>query len=266
MNLFQWIKHRYTQYKELLALYSNEETVFIYQMGKVGSTTLEHSLPNAVHIHAFYSKNHTCPIRLKGLAKFGLEYFTNRFKQELINYFLRRVFKARKHTKIITLVRKPIERNISMFFHDLDAYLFAAHTNCLNTRSKPLPTRCQSADVLLDVFEQEFDHNYVLNWFDEEFAVMTGIDIYDYPFDSEKGYCLIKQGNFEVLCLRTDKLNQNTVIISEFTGRSIELLSVNKAQDKWYAEVLEQFIQIYKPSDKLTMPIEKSKFFKHFFN
>jgi len=265
-KFLQGLNRRMNRHKLLIAKYSAPETIFIYQMGKVGSTTLEKSLPNAVHIHAFYSKNHSCPVRLQGLAKFGLKHFIYRAEQEVVDYLLRRAFKQRKNTKVITLVRQPMRRNISMFFHDLDAYLYAAHTNCLNSRNAPLPTRLQSKSILLDVFDCEFDHNYALNWFDIEFLPMTGIDVYKHPFDTEQGYGLITEHQLEILCLRTDKLSDNVDVLSEFIGKEVELFSANKADEKWYGEIYQQFVQAYTPSVALELKIKASKFVKHFFN
>jgi hypothetical protein len=260
------LKKRVKFYKEILLQYSDEKTIFIYQMGKVGSTSLELALPNAVHVHAFYSKNHTCPVRLKGLAKFGFKHFIYRVEQELLALLLRRAFKSRTHTKIITLVRDPQARNISMFFHDLDAYLFAAHTNCLNTREAPLPTRCQNADVLVDIFNQEFDHQYALNWFDEEFIPMTGIDVYCQAFNKEDGFTFLENDKTSVLCIRTDKLSTCTEQIKQFTGENIELQYENKAEGKWYESIYRHFKSAYEYEPDLLAKQKTSKFYKHFFD
>jgi len=235
-------------------------------MGKVGSTSLEHSLPNAVHLHAFYSKNHTCPIRLKGLAKFGLKHFFYRMEQELVNLLLRKAFKQRSHTKIITLVRNPQARNISMFFHDLDAYLFAAHTNCLNTRKLPLPTRCQNSEILFDIFNQEFDHDYPLTWFDREFLPMTGINIYDHEFDKENGFTYAQSNSVEVICICTDKLKSSVKQIAEFVGKEIVLTNVNQANEKWYGDIYQDFIQSYELPAAQQEEINNSQYYQHFFS
>jgi hypothetical protein len=266
MLFIKKLLRRLNYYKQQMVLYADEDTIFIYQMGKVGSTTLEHSLPDAIHVHAFYSNNHICPVRQKGLAKFGLGYFIARVEQEFYSYLLRRAFKGRIKTKIITLVRQPQARNLSMFFHDLDAYLFAAHTNCLNTRRSPLLTRYQKKDMLLDVFDCEFDHNYALNWFDNEFLPMTGVDVYSHAFDAGKGYGLIAEKGIEVLCLRTDKLSENVDVLSAFIGKEVELFSANKADDKWYGEVYQEFVKAYSPSPARTLKMKESKLVKHFFS
>jgi len=266
MRFIQSIKKRWQQHKKLIALYSDKDTVFIYQMGKVGSTSLAHSIPNAVHIHAFYTKNHTCPARLKGLAKFGWRYYIYRIEQELVAALLRKAFRDRKETKIITLVREPIKRNVSMFFHDLDAYLFAAHTNCLNTRVKPLPTRNQNQSLLTEVFDQEFDHQYPLTWFDEEMQSMTELRVYDTAFDKEKGFSIVSNQKYKLLCLRTDKIVQRGKEINDFIGEEVSIKMNNQAQKKWYGDLYKQFILDYKISGELDNLIKASRYYKHFFN
>jgi hypothetical protein len=264
-KLVSGFKRVLIEQNRLVKLYSDPETLFIYQMGKVGSTSFEQALPVAVHIHAFYGKNHTCPVRLKGLSKFGIKHFYYRAKQALLDYRLRRAFQHREQTKIITLVREPMSRNKSMFFHDLDAYLFAAHTNCLSNRAFPIPTRCQDASLLCDVFTEDFDHNYPLTWFDQEFYPMTGIDVFTYPFDSEKGYSIINKANTSVLCLRTDSIATCQEVINKFVGYPVEISSLNSAQTKWYSELYLQFNQQYQPSIKLLTQFKDSKLVQHFF-
>jgi len=269
MKIIKLLTRKMLSYQKMIAKYKAPETIFIYQMGKVGSTTLEHSLPNAIHIHAFHSKNHTCPVRMHGLSKFGLKYFYHRAEQELTCFLLRRAFKQRENTKIITLVRDPLARNISMFFHDLDAYLFSAYTNCLNTRPKALATRSQQTDMLNDIFEQEFDHYYPSRWFDEEFLAMTGINVYKHDFDKEKGFKVIREQSgkrrIELMVIRTDKLSHSVDEISHFIQEPIKLLTTNQAEDKWYAELYKSFKISYVFPEKIKSQLYDTQFYRHFF-
>lgn len=266
MKIVNALKRRLIRHKQLLDSYADEKNIFIYQMGKVGSTTLENSIKNAIHIHAFYNKNYTCPVRLKGLAKFGLKHVIYRAEQEILAFLLREIFKRRKRTKIITLVRNPMARNISMFFHDIDAYLFLAHTNCLNTRKMALATRNQNLDLLSDVFNQDFEHQYPLEWFDKEFKPMTGIDIYATDFDQAQGYSIINKNNIEVMCLRTDKIKDCVGELGDFVGCDIELSLDNQADSKWYADIYREFKDNYKLPIKMQNKIKNSQFYTHFFS
>lgn len=265
-RILQAIRRRVSRHRLLIKKYKDPNTIFIYQMGKVGSTSLEHGIKNSLHVHAFYNKNHTCQVRLHGLAKFGLVHIVYRAEQEVLAYLIRRAFRQRKQSKVITLVREPMARNMSMFFHDLDAYLFAAHTNCLNTRDKPLPTRLQDMNLLSQIFEQEFDHHYPLNWFHKEFLPMTDINIFDYPFDAHKGLLLIHKATIEVLCLRSDKMHNNVGELSRFVGQDVKLSVVNDGQTKWYKDIYLNFKQQYRVPVVLKQTIKASQFQGHFFS
>jgi hypothetical protein len=250
---------------QLYKKYRDPDTIFIYQMGKVGSTTLEHALPNSVHIHNFYSKNHPCQTRLKGLAGFGWRYYIKRLQQESELAVMRLAFRMRKHTKIITLVREPLGRNVSMFFHDLDCYLFALYTNCDRTAFPPVATRSQDPAVLQEAFEKHYVHNYPLTWFDDELKRMTGVDIYAQPFDHQTRVAQFHNGRFSILCLDIAVLSQSEKQLSEFLGKAVRLERANDAQKKWYAALYQQFKHDYRPSAELVKRMKNNKYYQHFF-
>lgn len=47
-------------------------------------------------------------------------------------------------------------------------------------------------------------------WFDVCMKELTGLGIFQYLFDRETGYGLIKEGKWEILVLKTESLNANT--------------------------------------------------------
>lgn len=255
--------NRLKQYISLYQKFSDEQAVFVYQMGKVGSTSLEHSLNNAIHIHNFYSRNHPCQLRLLGLAGFGWRYFVKRLNQEIEYLLMRTAFNRRKHTKIITLVRKPLARNISMYFHDLDAYLFDAYTNCQRTNLPPMATREQNSALLSQVFIERFDHNYVLDWFDNEFKVMTGIDIYQHNY--KRSANIIKNKKYSIFLCDISELNNEVDQLSKFIDAPFELASVNQGDNKWYAQQYDQFKTSFQVPKNIKQKIESSKYYQHFY-
>jgi len=266
MKILNKLNRKIFYYKKLYAQYSDPDSVFIYQMGKVGSTTLENALPKAVHVHAFYEKNHPCPVRQQGLARFGLANICYRLEQYVLAMFLRAVFRRRKKTKIVTLVREPKARNLSMFFHDLDAYLFEAHTNCLGRQQRAIPTRMQSKRLIEDAYLNCFNHQYPLDWYDKEFLPMTGIDVYSQPFDSKQGMMTIYTSHVDVILLKAEQLNDNIDNIAKFLGRDIVLQDKNQAKSKWYADLYQSFKTEFSMPNELQEKIEKSKLFNKFYS
>jgi hypothetical protein len=167
-----------------------KQCVLIYQMGKVGSRSVEASLLASrldlpvFHIHylsaemleketdCFYDERCGSNRKLKGV-----------FSRQLFeSYFIRSAVLARPHPKkkwkIITLVREPIARNISALFHDLDEYIPGSHNNIYS-----IPY-----EELFQAFLEKVNHELPLTWFDIELNPLFGVDVYASPFPKEKGY------------------------------------------------------------------------------
>src|SRR5690606_30212107 len=92
--------------------------ILIYQMGKVGSTALEHSITNSRHFHTSYGRR-CCDFFSANMFPSNWAKMKHYFANE-IRLFL---YKRRKKVKIITLVRNPYERNVSHFFQDIHFWL-----------------------------------------------------------------------------------------------------------------------------------------------
>ena len=75
---------------------------------------------------------------------------------------------------------------------------------------------------------------------DRELKEATGINIYQYPFDKEKEYAWIKEGNIEVLALTLEKLNENVEVLGEFVEKpDIKLQNANVGDEKQYKYIYE---------------------------
>jgi len=64
----------------------------------------------------------------------------------------------------------------------------------------------------------------VCRWFDDVFRDELGIDVYEYPFDVERGYTVIKDGCFSILLLRFEDL------ATAFSVGVAELLGVDPSR------------------------------------
>jgi len=164
--------------------------VHIYQPGKVGSITVYKSILetgiNCSHIHTFHKGRNLVPN-------------TNKIK-------------------IITLVREPIARCLSEFFHHLSFNVYA---------------EISFENALIRYLRMSVGRQF--NWFDSELKAIFGIDIYAHPFDKEKGYSIIKQGNVEVLAMKMEKLNSLESVIGEFIGApQFKLINGNEGNNKIY--------------------------------
>ncbi len=241
--------------------------ILIYQMGKVGSTSItealqQSSLSNPVfHIH-WFSK--------EGLARARQIYASTR--DSIFHMHLQRCQLLRKKLdsgeipklKVITLVRDPIAREISSFFQNIEL----ADTHLIDSRNQ------LKIDVALKLIEKKISHNlldviFCLNWFEGEFEPALSVDIYNYPFDKEKGYSILHHDNIDILVIKLEKLSSCfTQAMLDFLGIQIkqDLIQTNRGSEKKYADEM-QFVK-----DQLTLSpqayanIYSTKFTKHFYS
>ena len=148
----------------------------------------------------------------KSIKEVGLNCFHVHSFKYLQNYIsnLNRI-------KIITLVREPVGRNLSEVFQNLS------------------PSRIHEMNLEQLISSQLFEGRRLFDWFDIELKEYIGIDIYAHPFDREKGYTIIKQGNVEVLAIKLEKLNTLGNVIGEFIGaKQFKLKNANEGDVKSY--------------------------------
>lgn len=202
--------------------------IWICQPGKVASSSLASSLNSYgisnLHSHFVNYPNHI----LQG----DIETEWSIFQKDV----------KKKQMKIIAAVREPVSRDYSAFWQPLTevytgSFLHSgvAEKNLKESYYKFIGYIMNGYETMtkdLGIFSpiawrDEF------SWFDEEFKRGLGIDIFQYPFDREKGYGIIEQGNKEVLMLSVEKMEQNTDIVSQFVGiKEFQMLKDNVAAKK----------------------------------
>lgn len=111
------------------------------------------------------------------------------------------VVQPRRRAKFITLVRNPVDNLLSTFarseFVDKPRALAMSPNAALDV----------AADELAARFRRYMDDGELrreLEWFDAEFRVALGIDVFDFPFDATLGFSRISSSPFDALILRTE--------------------------------------------------------------
>ena len=219
----QWLISDYNKF-------SRDSSLLIYQPGKVGSVALESSIEDSVHVHTFYG-NSPCWVAAKYRSP-GILGFT---KSKVKFWFRRFAIAKRKRTKVISVVRDPLSRNISMFFQELAFWII-----CYQLKYDP-DMRHIDEEFLLDVFSKAFDHEYINNWFDKEIKKLTGIDVLSEGFDKDRGYSIYSNANFDLLVVKIEHLEDLTEVIRNFSGKSVDLEKHNDSSRKWYGPIYKGF-------------------------
>jgi hypothetical protein len=72
-----------------------------------------------------------------------------------------------------------------------------------------------------------------LRWFDEDFLPGTGLNVYDFEFDREKGIAIVESGGFSLLLMRYEDLPELAPGIADFVGLGqLQLERANISEDK----------------------------------
>ncbi|MBR1598067.1 MAG: hypothetical protein IJ661_04030 [Lachnospiraceae bacterium] len=237
----------------LSGIICGEGNVWILQPGKVGSTSLNQmldtvGLPSA-SFHSLQYPKHILRECLEDVWK----NFVSKSKQE--------------HLKIISVVRSPLDRDYSAFwtafgfpqqrgwyipFSSGDFQLmYYQFTESIIEGNDKLIEMCGLCHPF--TWREEFE------WFDDEIKSNLGIDIYDYPFDRENGYQIIKHGNIEMFLMKLEKMPDVLTELSDFLGLSevIELRRDFSADKKWYSMAYKEFRKEVKIS---------REYVEHYFN
>jgi hypothetical protein len=260
--------------------------LLVYQMGKVGSTTLVASLRasrtawdrySIYQIHRLTESGLTSLERNAAAARArlrGTSHPKRRFHPEharLGRWLRKRITDPRNRRKwdVITLVREPISRNLSSFFQNLAFYYsydFRARLEAAGMETVVAEVREIFEKNCLDRRVDRIDTN-PMTWFDAELKEVFDVDVYASDFPARKGYRIYESERARVLLIRLEDLNRtHSAAMNEFLG--IDDMTIVKASAGDAGEfpmVYEAFLR------SLTLPawyvdeIYASRYTRHFY-
>lgn len=213
--------------------------VFVYQMSKVGSSSIANSLMSqydqpVIHGHGFGRNFHNWKIR-----------------------YLYKVFREGKPLDVITLIREPVSRNVSHFFHDLAKY----------TGKQPEEFSLASMNLLRSLFLENFEHDLAFNWFEDHIKKKFDIDVYKKALP-DCGYQFYEKGRVRLLLLKVECENRikeeavkKYLDMSDFT-----IVSSNIGKDKDYGELYRSFMKTARLPEGYVESMLTSRYFEHFYD
>ena len=239
---------------DMLVQAVGESDVFIYQPGKVGSQSVWKSIGgNSLQFHSL-----VIPFAFPEFSREQLEYYIDKIRN--------------KKVKIITGVREPISRDLAAMFQNSDIDLWPYHQFNSNIfwlygdffgsesgglkhsdimkRTPKWEKNLENAffDLSNAIIEYGLDE---FSWFSYEIKRVFGIDIFQEPFDKEKGYGIIRKGNVEILIYKLEALNTLECMIGEFLGQDeFQLKRENLSEEKIYNAAYHELKEVLKISEK----------------
>ena len=226
-NEIMEIKNKQRMLEQMSIAQVVDKAVFIYQSKKVGSRAVSLSADTAgvfgFHVHNFSFL-------------------------DVKKIFIREMIKNISG-KVISLVREPIARQISLLWQYWGTtgkdYFYLARENLNSLES------IENRFFSIPNGEDEFE------WYLGEFKEILDINVYEYSFDRERGYSIIEKNGISLLLLKLDKLNDFEGVIKEFIGiDEFKIIHANTASGKKYKYAYENYLEYVK------IP---SHFFKHYY-
>lgn len=230
--------------------------VFIYQMGKVASSSIYESLKeindlNVFHIHRL------CPDNIQKVKEGHLNKGIKPQEEYLGLYLYRKIFQPGRPAKIISLIREPVGRNISAYFQNLDLF-----------EKRPNAHTDSEITELINNFLANYSHDVPLTWFDAELKCTTGIDVFEEDFPKESGYKFYHEKHYQLLILRHDLDDRfKARLLKDFLKLDeLEIIRANIGTAKNYADTYNTFLNNIKLPEQYVERMLTSKYARHFFD
>ncbi len=273
-----WEKNYYLAKANVRFLISNlqhKEQLILYQMGKVGSSTIFNSLYSsgldkhfAIH-RAYYLTD--SGIKFMGdyvekvygsFSKFPNAFKTQIWRSNFLKKKLNQQYLSNHKCKIITFVREPIARNISAFFQTYDWFVSVSKAQYKNNKNEYLN------EVSKSFFETYYPHDLPLNWFDDELKNAFKIDVFATDFPKDKGYKIYLGEWVDVLLIKLEKINEIAYeAIEEFLKtKDFKLTKSNVGKNKDYSEVYQDFLSSIHIPESYINQMYGSKYVQHFYS
>lgn len=255
------LTHSYHRLRLYLQNLKTKEKIVIYQMGKVGSSSIWNSLKSlnlGIPIYHVHGLEHQQVSTELGKSKKRFSKLRTISYETLHAEYLRHQIDAEnfiKPWKVITIVREPVSQVLSSFFQGLEQEIKLG----FDYRKK---VKTDSYKKVITEIIQRFEEKYIDNenflhpytWFDREIKSNFGIDIFaNLPFE-QANYAIYTGDRANILLLKLETLNDFCEIaFQEFLEiDNFKLIKTNVGTQKRYGKFYKDFLsRIDLPRDYL---------------
>lgn len=253
--------------------------LLIYQMGKVGSSTVRRSL-RAIeldmpiyHVH-FLTQNRITETEAKRKKHFRTERYSYLKRPWLYQYLRKQIDRGLngRKWKIVTLTREPIARNISTFFENLEVKLLDPGDQ-YEIKSDyydidPTVVKLDDMQGLTSLFFDRLNHDSPLVFFDRELKGVFGIDLFASDFPKSKGYKIYEGEQADVLLIRLENLNKcaHEAFKRFLDVEGFTMINTNIGRKKDYALIYQRFNDSIALPDTYINKMYGSKYMRHFYS
>lgn len=234
---------------------AGKSPVILFQMAKVGSTSLWHAMEDAGQIVYFVHSMESS--HSDWLASEAMDLMGHKRAYHLVrgDVIYKRIVLPGRPARYISLTRDPVARNLSSFFQ-----IYVEQPKAFG----PTPP----LERIFELFFDRFRHNRPIEFFDSEYKGMLGIDVYAKPFDPAKGFVEIAKGPARVLILR---LESGPSVIEKATAQflgipGLTLPHKNESRQKPLGGLYQRFVSEIKLPDEYVERLINAKYTRHFYS
>lgn len=207
-----------------LSLHESVQPILIYQVGKVGSTSIsaaiKDSIRDVVPVYQVHNIVHAAELKERDVKSGS---FSSQKHFNLGQSLLEAISAQPSLSfKVITGIREPITRWVSEIFQNIDTrYNFLKN-----------PDGSINEDEVVRFIKASIRNEPQSRWFEEEIGSLFGVSVRDIHLDKEKCCCVLKKNNNSFFFYKQEGLSSSTGdILAEFLeldSLSIEKLNVTE--------------------------------------
>lgn len=242
--------------------------ILVYQMGKVGSRSIVDSLKAmnldqpVYHVH-FLNPDNILKADHMLHHLYGRHYNVNRWclyeSRFVIQHFLQQ---PPKNLKIISLVREPVARNISSFFHNIDKFI----PNCA---ARYQAGKIDVGEITRHYLQSFHEHNFPLTWFDDEMKNVFAIDVFsaEVSLSRDQRVFVYEHDALDLLVMRTEDIDDVAQeALQEFLQiKDFRLKQANVSSKKSYNRVYDDFTKFVKLPETYLTTVYESQYARYFY-
>lgn len=248
--------------------------VLVYQQGRVGSTTVFESLRRIGLKTPIYHVHTLSPSRAQRLIQDNHRQgkrvprylIVGRLLGVQLQRHLRNVEQGlpKKPWNVVSVFRDPISILISLHFLHPEASFGSIIENGANLNPDKATQQVRAT------LENDDPNGWAIcRWYEEVFERELGVDIFQHPFDAEKGYGVFQSRGLRILLLRLEDLTERFApAISEWLEvpeDSIRLVHSNPHRGARYSDVHRYVTENLRLSREACKRIYSTRVVQHFY-
>ncbi len=238
--------------------------ILIYQMGKTAGNTIRKTLISkrmlSDYVHFLSDKE--IESRLQCYNRRGVEP-ANHWKDSVrVANCLKNLRPNFDQLRMISTFREPIGRTISCVFEDLDNLFPELHGRDDDQARDRIFTHLTTHFTKTDPSTE-----FTCCWFKNELYTVTGIDVYQLPFNHERGFILFEQFGARVLIMKYERLREIfSAALSSLLETDISApVNSNVSEQKHYARLYKRIQREYSLDERVLTRYYETSYMKHFY-